>query len=124
MQGATQFVALSANIQWNKQRPDSTRAKLDGVGSAACTPPGAAVAAGASRTSVASGPPAASPAAASHNGSAGGRSLLLSICDGDGPSLGGGGQAVSSDGEGSQIPGVYLPQLCPQSLRETLHEEI
>jgi hypothetical protein len=33
-------------------------------------------------------------------------------------------EVVSSDGEGSQIPGMYLPQLCPQGLRETLHEEI
>jgi hypothetical protein len=99
------------------------RAKTDGVGSAAGTPPGAAVAASASRTSVASGPPAASPAAASHHGDAGRRSLLPSI--GDGPSLGGvdGLQAVSSDGEGSQILGIYLPQLCHQGLWETLHEE-
>jgi hypothetical protein len=32
--------------------------------------------------------------------------------------------SVSPDGEGSRIIGLYLPQLCPQGLRETLHEEV
>ncbi len=32
--------------------------------------------------------------------------------------------SVSPDGEGSRITGLYLPELCPQGLRETLHEEV
>ncbi len=35
-----------------------------------------------------------------------------------------GPQAVRSDSESSLIPVLYLSQLCPQGLRETLHEEV
>ncbi len=31
---------------------------------------------------------------------------------------------VRSDGKGARIPGGNLSQLCPQGLRETLHEEV
>jgi hypothetical protein len=125
MQGATHFMTLSANVQWkNRREPSQTvsaqrRALLKGWQ----WPPAPWLRLSHLRVL---GPPASSSAAASHHGDAGGRSLLLSIGDGNGPSLGGvdGSQAVSPDGEGSQITRLYLPQLCPQGLWETLHEEV